>query len=429
MQPLMLNIVAIILLIITLPGTLELLFLTLSSLLKKQDSDEDVRQTLTDIRLAVVIPAHNEESGIESTLRSFFDCEKPLDKKDIYVIADNCDDQTAAIAKQNEVSVMERFDESLRGKGYALNFAFAKLIETDKYDGFMVVDADSRVNKGFVQEFRKIFSQGADAAQCSNLVDNHEINTRTRLMNIAIWANNIVRLQGRESVGLSVGILGNGFGLSAHTLRAIPYESYSIVEDLEYHLRLIEAGKRVRFIKRACVYSVTPVSGKEAETQRVRWEGGRFSIIKSSVPALAKKVARGKLRFLEPLAELVLLPLAYHVALLFLILICGSGITFLYGIFGLTTVVLHICVAFYLGGCDRHDFFALCKAPLYIFWKLTKIGKIFKASSKKSGWRRLTGIGLKFFPEKRHVFFQIILLPNLFASPFSQFGSHSLISQ
>lgn len=373
--------------LLTLPGTLQLLFLTLSSLRKRKPSGDSTTDT-ADINLAVIIPAHNEETGIENTLHSFLACDDPLDAKDIYVVADNCEDQTASIARANGVSVIERRNDEQRGKGYALNYAFTQLLKEKNYDAFVIVDADSRVSKNFTQEFKKVFAQGADAAQASNLVDQHGTNTRTRLMNIAFWANNVVRPLGRYNAGLSVGILGNGFGLSADTLREVPYESYSIVEDLEYHLRLIEVGRKSVFVKPACVYSVTPASASEAESQRVRWEGGKFGIVKESVPKLLKKVAGGNLALTEPLADLLLLPLAYHMVLLLLILVCGSGITFGYGIFALLTVIFHICVASYLGKCDRQDFFALCKAPFYILWKLSKIGKIFKASFKNAGWQR-----------------------------------------
>ena len=383
----MLFFVSVILLLLTLTGTLQLLFLTVSSLRKRRPLEGSANEAAA-IRLAVVIPAHNEEAGIANTLESFLACDEPLSSTDIYVVADNCDDDTADIARRYNVSVIERRNEEERGKGYALNFAFTQLLETNNYDAFVVVDADSRVSKNFTQEFRKVFAGGADAAQASNLVDQHETNTRTRLMNIAFWANNVVRLLGRQNAGLSVGIMGNGFGLSTSTLREVPYESYSIVEDLEYHLSLIDTGRKSVFAKDAAVYSVSPASASEAESQRVRWEGGRFGVVKENVPKLAKKVAKGNLSLTEPLADLLLLPLAFHVTLLLLTLILGSGFTFGYALFGLLVVLLHICVASYFGGCDRHDFFALCKAPFYIMWKLSKVGKIFKASLKNASWQR-----------------------------------------
>src|SRR6185369_8853223 len=125
--------------------------------------------------------------------------------------------------------------------------------------------------------------------------------------------------------GLSVGILGNGFALTGETLRAVPYDARSVVEDLEYHLRLVRAGSRVRFAATTSVWGEMPAGGSGVTTQRARWEGGRFRMIAEQAPALFREVLAGRLTLLEPLLELLLLPLALHVALLLLVLLLPVG--------------------------------------------------------------------------------------------------------
>ena len=112
---------------------------------------------------------------------------------------------------------------------------------------FMVVDADSIVDSNFLTESVRLFRAGADGVQARYVVLNSDASPRTRLMNVAFMAFNVLRARGRQRLGLSAGICGNGFGLSRTTLEAVPIQTQSLVEDLDYHLRLVEAGRRIAF--------------------------------------------------------------------------------------------------------------------------------------------------------------------------------------
>jgi len=137
-------------------------------------------------------------------------------------------------------------------------------------DAFLVVDADSRVAPNFIAEMAAALEAGAGAVQCRYLVANPGASLRTRLMNVALLAFNVLRPRGRDRWGLSAGILGNGFGLAARTLETAPYRATSVVEDLEYHLSLVGAGIDVRFVDRTAVYGDMPAEGKGVRTQRAR---------------------------------------------------------------------------------------------------------------------------------------------------------------
>lgn len=127
--------------------------------------------------------------------------------------------------------MLVRNDLEVRGKGFALEFAFGILLD-EGFDAMVVVDADTTVEPGFLATIEGCLAQGADAVQCRYSVLNPEASMRTRLMNVALLAFNVLRPRGRERLGLSVGILGNGFALTSDTLRTVPYHTHSVVEDL-----------------------------------------------------------------------------------------------------------------------------------------------------------------------------------------------------
>jgi cellulose synthase/poly-beta-1,6-N-acetylglucosamine synthase-like glycosyltransferase len=338
-------------------------------------------------RVAVVIPSHNEEASIAACVKSLRSSNTGTISADIYVVADNCDDRTAEIAIQAGATVLERKNETERGKGYALHFAFTTLAPLG-YDCFLIVDADTSVSPNFIEAAAGRMRAGASAVQVRYLVRNLEENVRTRLMGLALRAFNVVRPLGREHLNLSAGILGNGFGLSAETLRSVPYLASSIVEDLEYHLSLVRSGRRVAFVNETTVYGEMPIRGQGVKTQRSRWEGGRLRMLVDKSPALAASVLRGELKMLEPLLELLLLPLAFHVALLLLAISAPSEISRSIGIAGIAIVMIHLLAAIIVGGGTWRDATTLLAAPFYILWKLMLIPALLKNARSNHAWVR-----------------------------------------
>lgn len=385
------TITGVLLALSTVIGTLELAMLTLGGLLPSRRASKQARRPRT-ARVAVVIPAHNEEAGIAKCLKSLQNCSLDGSAFSAVVVADNCTDGTAGKAREQGARVLVRNDESRRGKGYALDFAFRILIE-EGYTELIVIDADTEVEPNLISEFGALFDSGADAIQCRYTVNNPEVSTRTRLMNLALYAFNVLRPRGRDRFGFSVGLLGNGFGLTSDTLLAVPYDAVSVVEDLEYHIRLVRAGRRVRFADRTTVKAEMPSGGRGARTQRARWEGGRFRMIAKSVPPLAASVLRGEFRLIEPLCELLLLPLAFHVLLLLVTLIPPFSPTRIAGAVGLAVVAVHIIAALKVGGGGLRDLAALATAPFYVIWKAALLPKMLLASRQNAEWVRTERAG------------------------------------
>lgn len=381
-----LTVAALLLLVLTLPGTLYLALLTLAGMLPPRRPHGDPLAG----SIAIVVPAHDEAAVIAHTLDNLLPLAAADGQAVVVVIADNCSDDTAIIARCAGARVLERHNQQNRGKGYALDHAFSQLLAED-FAAFVVIDADSSADAGFLPAVRATLASAA-AAQSRYTVRNGSDSPRTRLAEIALAAFNVLRPRGRDRLGLSAGILGNGFALRRDTLQQVPYTASSVVEDLEYHLRLIEAGLPVAFIDAAGVQGDMPSGAEGARSQRARWEGGRLRMLREHGAALLGKAMRGQARFIEPLADLLLLPLAYHVLLLggaLLLAAAGGNHSVLLAIFACLLLVLgHVIVALRIARLPWSQLLILLRIPAYLWWKLRLLAGTLAASGRHSAWVR-----------------------------------------
>ncbi len=370
--------------LITLPGTLELLFVTLGALLnyffpmKKLKTPSFSKQ-----KIIALIPAHNEEKSIAHTIKAlrfsgFYE--------DVWVIADNCMDKTAEIAKQENAKVIERIDPLHRGKHYALQFAFEKL-KSEDYDIYFIVDADTFSTQVSKEDLEQLFQAGADAVQVLNTLYSTKQTPKSRFLSLAFQAFNHVRPLGREYWKLSIGILGNGFALSRDTLSKASFDVGSLVEDLEYHLKLVKAGLKVHFLETSNVQS--EISSQDAgASQRSRWEGGRLRLLLDAGPSLLKDILKGHYRLIEPLLDLCLLPLSYHVLLLFFLLFIPNSFIFDYAVFGFLVLLLHGIATLLVAHATWKDVLSVFAAPFHILWKVKIFSKVLEGAQKTFGWSR-----------------------------------------
>ena len=370
----------------TLPGTLELMLLTLGGVLPARR--HRTAQLPEPFRLAVVIPAHDEELTINRCLLSLRSANRQGIALELIVIADNCTDGTALRARELGARVIERFNANERGKGYALDFAFQSLLPRG-YQGFAVVDADSEVAPNFLTEICALLQAGAGAVQCRYLTRGIDDSFRSRLTRLASGAFNILRPRGRDRLGCSAGLYGNGFALSAETVRQVPYSACSVVEDVEYHLALVRAGCRVLFADGTAVYAGLPAAGSEsADTQRARWEGGRLRMLAIKTPGLLREVLLGKPALIEPLLDLLLLPLAFHVVLLALAVFSPMPAVRELALAGLITVLSHLLATIRVTGGGTKEIGALAAAPFYVGWKLLLLPRLLKGARTDALWVR-----------------------------------------
>ncbi|MDX6610220.1 MAG: hypothetical protein QOF85_2145 [Solirubrobacterales bacterium] len=239
------------------------------------------------MRLAVLVPAHDEEGGIGATLESLAACEYPLDARRIVVIADNCSDGTAARSSRAGAQVWERTDPSRRGKGFALIWALQRLFEEeDSFDAVVMVDADCVASPNMLSAIDRRLRSGASAVQVDYVAGNPEDSHVSALRFGAFALADTVRFLGKQRLGLSCGLVGTGMGFTRGLLQRAPWTATGLVEDGEYHLRLVLAGERAEFIPEASVSQAVPTSMRASSEQQARWERGRLQLIRHWSPRL-----------------------------------------------------------------------------------------------------------------------------------------------
>ncbi|AKF84447.1 glycosyl transferase family 2 [Myxococcus fulvus 124B02] len=329
----------------------------------------------------VVIPSHNEELGIARTVANLSAVDYPASLRRILVIADNCSDATAQKAREAGATVLERNDTQKRGKGYALAHAF----EFSQKDGFadavVVVDADTVVSPNLLHAYGRRLEDGAHAVQAHYGVMNPTASWRTRLMTIALGMFHKVRSLGREALGVSCGLRGNGMCFTHAVLREVPHDAFSVVEDLEYGIRLGRKGHRVHYAWEAEVQGEMVSAEKQSRSQRQRWEGGRAQMRKlHGWPLLsdALKQKSGLLLDLSmdvlvpPLSQLVLAAVGSAVAASVLVWLSGGTAVWASAVagFALMSLGAYVLRGWWVSGVGPRGLLDLAWAPVYVVWKV-----------------------------------------------------------
>jgi len=355
---------------LTLPLALELFFTTAAALVFRKEDD----LATSSLRLTVIIAAHNEEKLIGRTIASI----QAANASRIHVIAHNCTDATARIAREAGAAVSELTGPS--GKGHALLHAFTNLRANS--DAFLILDADTTVATDLIDRVSRALTV-ENAVQCRYEAAASP-GPRAQLAALAFRAINVVRPRGREQLGLSCGILGNGFALRATVLDRVPYSAHSIVEDIEFHIALVRAGIRVRYLDRAHLYG--EIAG--SRSQHARWEGGRLRLARQKLPRLLLLILRGHLRLIEPALDLTTLPIAQAVILLLLTCVMPLPLLHIYAVCVLAVIALHIAVATALAPNPAATCGALLFAPIYIVRKLLGTRATLRSSKHDADWAR-----------------------------------------
>ena len=197
-------------------------------------------------RFVVLVPAHDEAGGIGATLADLARQDYPPDRWRIVVIADNCSDATAAIARDAGAGVIERRDPGARGKGHALRAAIDMLLQRpgSDWDSLVVIDADTRVDPELLARCSARLERGEAALQVAYLPRAGAGGPAETMRRIALTAFHVVRSRGRERLGWSAGLRGNGMVFSRACLAAHPHTATSRTEDVEFGLQLGRAGVR-----------------------------------------------------------------------------------------------------------------------------------------------------------------------------------------
>ena len=246
-------------------------------------------------RFMAIIPAHNEEAVVGNLIESLKKQDYPTDLYDIYVIADNCTDNTAKIAREKGAIVYERFDSEKKTKGYALQwFLQQKIQENALYDAFFVFDADNIVDKGFIKAMNKKLCQGEDVVQGYRDIKNPTDSWVTAGYAIFYWTMHRFYHLARYNLGLSPLLNGTGFMVKFDVIKPNGWDTQTLTEDIEFSLKRIIKGKKLGWATDAIVYDEQPVGFRQSWSQRTRWSVGHIQCIQKYTKELAKGVKEYK---------------------------------------------------------------------------------------------------------------------------------------
>lgn len=246
-------------------------------------------------RFMMIIPAHNEEKVVGNLIESLKAQNYDKNLYDIYVIADNCTDETAKVAKEAGAIVYERFDEEHKTKGFALQWFLQQKIEEDApYDAFCIFDADNIVDVNFLKAMNKKLCQGEEVVQGYRDIKNPSDSWVTAGYSIFYWTMNRFYHLARYNVGLSPLINGTGFMVKFDVVKPDGWNTKTLTEDIEFSLKRIIAGKKLGWATDAIVYDEQPVGFKQSWSQRSRWTIGHIQCLNEYTKPLAVAVKNNK---------------------------------------------------------------------------------------------------------------------------------------
>ena len=234
-------------------------------------------------KFAMIVAAHNEEVVIGRLIESMLHQDYPRELFDIFVIADNCTDNTAKEARKHGVYVYERFNKDDKGKGYALEWMFDKIFKMQKkYDAVAIFDADNLVSKNWCKEINSKMLEGYKVVQ--GYIDSKNPND-----SIAFWTQNRMYQLARANVGLSNQIGGTGFAIDINILKELGWGATCLTEDLEFSCKLVLNGEKVGWAHDAIIYDEKPLKLKQSWVQRRRWMQGFTDVATRYFFKLVKK--------------------------------------------------------------------------------------------------------------------------------------------
>ena len=242
-------------------------------------------------KLAVIVAAHNESAVIGQLVANLKNLRYPKELYDIYVIADNCSDNTAEIAREAGAIVCERTHPTKKSKGYALEWMFERIFEMkDKeYDAVVVFDADNLVHPDFLMEMNHHLCKGSKIIQgyldAKNPYDTWVAGTFA----IAFWVIDHVSHLAKTNIGLSAVLGGTGMCITTDVIREQGWRATCLVEDMEFTMKSLATGIKTTWAHDAIVYDEKPLTFMQSWRQRKRWAQGQFDVAHRFIPKMLKE--------------------------------------------------------------------------------------------------------------------------------------------
>lgn len=268
-------------------------------LLKGEQKFKAVREH----KFAAVISARNERDVIGQLISSIKSQNYPKDKLDVFVIADNCTDDTAQVAREAGAIVYERFNKVQVGKGYALDWLF-KIIARDHkeagYEGYMIFDADNILDVNYVSEMNKVFDNGYDILTSYRNSKNFDSNWISAAYSLWFLREARYLNNSRMQLGTSCAISGTGFLVGANVIEENGgWIHHLLTEDIEFTCDSVSKGMKIGYASKAVLYDEQPTKFSQSYTQRLRWAKGFYQVFANYGGKLLKGVLKGSFSCLD----------------------------------------------------------------------------------------------------------------------------------
>lgn len=356
----------------------------------------DVSRTEKKKRYAVLIAARNEERVIGDLIDSIENQTYPGHLLDVFVVADNCTDRTAAIARWKGATCYERSNKEQVGKGYALQYLLKRLSEDEileDYDGYFVFDADNILQKNYVEEMNQVFNAGYQVVTSYRNSKNFESNWIS--FGYGLWFLHEAQFlnKGRMAFGSSCMVSGTGYLVSTEVIKKNDgWKFFLLTEDIEFTADCILNDIKIGYCEKAVFFDEQPTRLADSWNQRIRWIKGYYQVFGKYGKALAKKAVREKSFTCHDML------MGYLPAFL---------LTSISSIIGLTELVVGILTAQDL----RYVFFSIGMFVMTTFMAMFILG-IYTAATE---WKQIPGstgkkIGYLFtFPIYMYTYFPIAI--------------------
>ncbi len=267
----------IILLIFTLFYLYQAYYVLIALFAKKRELNCDKQH-----KYAVVIAARNESAVISHLLKSIKKQKYPSELVDIFVVADNCTDNTADVARESGAIVFERFNKQQVGKGYALDYAL-KIIKSEyaasKYEGYFVFDADNLLDENFIAEMNKVFDNGYKVLTCYRNSKNYDTNWISA--GYSLWFLREAKFLNNSRMMLKTGCAISGTGFLVHDdiiNKNGGWKHHLLTEDIEFSIDCAINGELIGYCDKAVLYDEQPYIFEQSWNQRLRWAKGFYQV-------------------------------------------------------------------------------------------------------------------------------------------------------
>lgn len=242
---------------------------------------------------AMLVCAHNEEAVIASLVDNLQKLNYNNKLYDVFVVADNCVDNTAEVARKAGAIVYERFNDVEKGKGYAMDWFFNKLFNMERqYDAVCIFDADNLVHPNFLQEMNSRLCNGEKLIQGYLDSKNPEDTWVSGVFSISFWIVNHIWHLAKYNIGLSACLGGTGMCIEMGMLKRYGWGATCLTEDMEFTMKAMMENIPTTWAHDAIIYDEKPLTFKAAWNQRMRWAQGHFDVANRFMLPMFKKAFR-----------------------------------------------------------------------------------------------------------------------------------------